>query len=176
MLSSRCFRVLILVRPGSRSANHRRVVRGRHVIFWRAGTPSSTARASSCEQLSSKATVRRLANLVLLVTIWSYVAPLALRPSEADLPACCRGHGIHHCAMAGMARSTDRSPTFRINSPQCPYRLLGSVVNRAVVATTVEPFSLETPAADLFTQHDGTHCVSRFQIRNSGRGPPALSL
>jgi hypothetical protein len=116
--------------------------------------------------------VRYLANLVLLVTFWGYVAPSALGPSEADLPACCRGKGKHHCAMASMARSEDGAPGFRVNSPQCPNRLLGSVLNRCTVAAAKESFSLDPPPALLFTQRDSTHCASDLRIRNSGRAPP----
>ena len=122
------------------------------------------------------AKVRFAAHLVLLVTLWGYVAPAALGPSEADLPACCRGKGMHHCSMAAMARSDDGAPGFRANSPQCPYRLLGSVLNRCSVAAARESFSLEPPASDLFSHRDSARRASALQIRNSGRGPPALSL
>jgi hypothetical protein len=120
--------------------------------------------------------MRYLANLVLLVTLWGYMAPVALGPSEADLPACCRGMGKHHCAMASMARSDDGAPGFRINSPQCPYRLLGSVLNRDTVAAAKESFSLEPPASTPFSRSDSARAVSILNIRNSGRGPPASSL
>ena len=114
-----------------------------------------------------------MANLVLLVTLWGYVAPVALGPSGADLPACCRGKGKHHCAMA---RSEDGAPGFHVNSPQCPYRLLRSVLSRCTLATTKESFSLELPAEDLFTRRDSARCSSGLGINNSGRGPPFLSL
>jgi hypothetical protein len=120
--------------------------------------------------------MRFLANLVLAVTLWGYVAPAVLAPSEADLPACCRGNGMHHCAMAAMARSADGTSGYRTNSPQCPYRLLGSVLNRCTVAATRESFSFEPPAAELYSQRDSARRASARQIRNSGRGPPALSL
>ena len=120
--------------------------------------------------------MRFLANLVLAVTLWGYVAPAVLGPSEADLPACCRGKGMHHCAMAAMARADDGTPGYRTNSPQCPYRLLGSVLNRCSVAAARESFSLEPPASDLFSHRDSARRASALQIRNSGRGPPALSL
>jgi hypothetical protein len=122
---------------------------------------------------------RTLAHLVLLVTLWSYVAPAALGASEADLPACCRGNGKHHCMMSSMAQSSVAQPAgvaFSANSPQCPYRLLGSVLNRASVGEAKRFFSLDLPAADRFAHKDSARRTSGTRIRNSGRSPPALSL
>ena len=132
--------------------------------------------ASFSKLITSNAQVRLLAKFVLLVILWGYVAPAALGPSEADLPACCRGKGEHHCAMAGMVRSDDGASGVRANSPQCPYRLLGSVLRSPAAATTKKLFSLELPAVDLYLQRDHTLCASAIRSRNSGRGPPTLSL
>lgn len=150
--------LLVLPRIGSGGRSH-----GPHI-------------ASFCVLITSNARVRYLANFVLLVTLWGYVAPVALGPSEADLPACCRGKGKHHCAMARMARSDDGAPGVRTTSPQCPYRLLGSVLNRDTVAAAKESFALEPPASSLFSRRDSARAVSVLNIRNSGRGPPASSL
>jgi hypothetical protein len=78
--------------------------------------------------------------------------------------------------MASMAHSDDGAPGFRANSPQCPYRLLGSVLNRCSVAASTESFSLEQPIAALFSQRDSTPRASVLRILNSGRGPPSISL
>ena len=93
---------------------------------------------------------RLLANLALLVILWSYAAPALLGPSQADLPACCRGRGKHHCAMMdAMTRSDDGSPAFRTNPQPCPYRQLGSVFNRCVAAVLGGLFSpINLPVAD----------------------------
>ena len=93
---------------------------------------------------------RILANLVLLMMLWGYVAPAALSATEADLPACCRGNGKHHCSMASMARGDDAVPAVRANSPQCPYRLLGSVLKCTGVAEAHGSFYLELPDTDRF--------------------------
>jgi hypothetical protein len=120
---------------------------------------------------------RTLVHLVLLVLLWGYAAPALLGPSEADLPACCRGRGKHHCAMMDIARSADSSPAFRTNPPPCPYRQLGSLFNRSTASNvcksgfTAEPPEISAPI---------TLCVdsraSFLQVRNSGRSPPARSL
>lgn len=120
---------------------------------------------------------RLLANLVLLVTLWGYVAPAALRATETDLPACCRGNGKHHCSMAGMAQvGGGDSQSVRVNSPACPYRMLGSVLNGSRVGEAPQVFSIDLPALDWSSQSDIVHCASALVIRNSGRGPPAFSL
>jgi hypothetical protein len=121
---------------------------------------------------------RLLANLVLMVILWSYAAPALLGPSQADLPACCRGRGKHHCAMMdAMNRPDDGSPAFRTNPPPCPYRQLGSVFNRYVAAVLGNSFSSITlPVADRFPSRVSARLASSLRIRNSVRGPPALSL
>jgi hypothetical protein len=119
---------------------------------------------------------RVLANLVLLVTLWGYAAPAALGATEAELPACCRGDGKHHCSMAGMAQPGGSAPGFSTNSPQCPYRLLGPVLKAPAAAAARKLFSLDLPAADLLSQRDAAFRESATRSRNSGRGPPALSL
>jgi hypothetical protein len=120
---------------------------------------------------------RLLANLVLLVTLWGYVAPAALGATEAELPACCRGNGKHHCSMAGMAQvGGDDSRRVSVNSPACPFRMLGSVLNGSRVGEAPKVFSLDLPALDWFLQSDIILRASALGIRNSGRGPPPFSL
>jgi hypothetical protein len=123
---------------------------------------------------------RIFVHLVLLVIAWGYVAPAAVSATEAELPACCRGNGKHHCAMVGMSMvgmSNDGgAPGVRSNSPQCPYRLLGSLLNRSGVAETKKSFSLELPFSNFFARADRAFYLSGGEICNSGRSPPALSL
>ncbi len=126
--------------------------------------------------LSLSLVQRLFANFVLLVTLWGYVAPAALGPSEAGLPACCRGKGKHHCCrMTTRVRVDDGAPGFRNNPPQCPYRLLGSVLNRGIVAIAKESFSLELPAADAFSECGPVRRASVIPVRCSGRSPPAFA-
>lgn len=119
---------------------------------------------------------RLLANIVLLVTLWGYAAPAVLGATEADLPACCRGDGKHHCSMASMAQSGSNAPGFGANSPQCPYRLLGSVLKTPEAAAARKLFSVDLPASDLLSQRDAALRESAARSRKSGRGPPSLQL
>jgi hypothetical protein len=127
--------------------------------------------------IKSSSQMRPLANLVLLVILWSYAAPAALGATQADLPACCRNNGKHHCAMASMAGgSGGAAPAFRVNAPRCPYLQLGSVFSRHGVAEAGKSFSLGVPASDRFTPTDFAFHGSDDLIRTSERSPPTLSL
>src|SRR4051812_47672753 len=65
--------------------------------------------------------MRRLLSLVLVALFWA--GPLsALMPGseQARLPACCRRHGAHHCAMIS-AEGASAAPGRTFASPaRCP--------------------------------------------------------
>lgn len=118
---------------------------------------------------------RSLANLVLMVVLWGYVAPVVLGATELDLPACCRSHGKHHCSMGCMGRQIgDAAPGFHENSPQCPYRLQGSVLYGSSVAEAKKFFSMALPDGDFVHHAEAASGISVSRIRKSGRGPPLL--
>lgn len=116
---------------------------------------------------------RGLANLLLLVLLWSCAAPAALAITEADLPPCCRSHGAHHCAMmAMMAPAADDSPGYRANTPQCPYRMLGQTVS--VSAAAIAERSLANvllPRSPANRVEDAGRTFTIALLR-SGRSPP----
>jgi len=65
--------------------------------------------------------MRRILTIALLLAFGSpMVAPVfaATADPEASLPACCRSHGVHHCAMMHM-RSAAADPAFQ--APPCPF-------------------------------------------------------
>ncbi len=120
---------------------------------------------------------RSLANLVLMVILWGYVAPAVLGATELDLPLCCRSHGKHHGCTCCMGRQTDdATPGFHSNSPQCPYRLQGSVLYRSCAAEAKKFFTMALPDGDFFAHTEAALGVSVSRIRKSGRGPPRLPL
>jgi hypothetical protein len=120
---------------------------------------------------------RALANLVLMVILWGYVAPAVLGATELDLPSCCRSHGKHHGCTCCMSRSAgDAAPGFHQNSPQCPYRLQGSVLYGSCVAEVKKFFSMVLPARDIFLHSEAAFALSASRIRKSGRGPPLASV
>lgn len=65
--------------------------------------------------------MRRAISLsLLLVFSWMLIAPLVAQDSEANLPACCRSHGKHHCNMRRMMRLGGSQKSFTTVSEKCP--------------------------------------------------------
>lgn len=65
--------------------------------------------------------MRRLASISLLaVFMWLLVAPAFGPDAEANLPACCRRNGKHHCAMRWMAQRDAGFPGLTTVSEKCP--------------------------------------------------------
>lgn len=63
--------------------------------------------------------VRRVWATLLLATIGYWlIVPLILAGPDANLPACCRRNGAHHCAMAMDDGAT--GPAFQATPERCP--------------------------------------------------------
>ncbi|MEO6828690.1 MAG: hypothetical protein ABI164_02695 [Acidobacteriaceae bacterium] len=124
--------------------------------------------------------VRRWAAFVLLLlTAFLPVQPLvASVQQEANLPACCRRNGAHHCIMPGstpaamlLAASVRRSFT----PPPCPWKL---AVTPAMVAAAGSSFWLNSqpvPVADVFAG-SSPFFLSLRDRSQSARAPPAVLL
>jgi hypothetical protein len=119
---------------------------------------------------------RLLANLVLLVSLWGYLAPALLSAAELDLPPCCRGRGKHHCSMMAAVRNTDGSPGFRIHNPPCPQRAQCVLTTSAVVALASQAVSPATPHVEAIQHAESAARGSRRPVLRQGRSPPSLSL
>ena len=63
---------------------------------------------------------RAPAHLLLLFFSWMLIAPLFAQNPEANLPACCRKNGKHHCMMRSMARSIQKGAGFASIAEKCP--------------------------------------------------------
>jgi hypothetical protein len=108
--------------------------------------------------------MRRLVSISLV--LFFSLGPLAATLEASDdarLPACCRRHGTHHCAMtarvaAMMTESTDARTT-------APHALTAAAVGLpALIAQTHAPAAARAAAR-----------VSQIRTR-SGRAPPASFL
>lgn len=76
---------------------------------------------------ASISTLRKLLAITLLVLLGQpFVQPLLAwnATSEANLPACCRRNGRHHCmmSMAERRQLASRDLQFEAPSERCPYR------------------------------------------------------
>jgi hypothetical protein len=123
--------------------------------------------------------LRRLISIVLLAVLGLPFASslFALTPkSEANLPACCRRNGKHHCMMSMAERERlSEKPQFSPVPERCPYA-------PAVVAVGWKPHALVLSLAALGcvawrTQSmacgkDESHVCTRFRRSHRLRGPP----
>jgi hypothetical protein len=144
---------------------------------------------------------RFLAITIMLLLGLPMVSPLfALDVDAANLPACCRRDGMHHCMMAGMmmagmssggmmtaGSSTGASatpdtgtsqPTFAIVTAPCPYGpqgMPGAVHRDWTLDTASAVFAglMAHPAGS--PQTESKRRLSSLRARHK-RGPPVVSL
>jgi hypothetical protein len=103
--------------------------------------------------------------------------------AESSLPACCRRHGAHHCAMsaeqaAKAAQATPSSTPILTAPSHCPY------YPGSMAASTTPAFAMVASKAAppvLFAQDHlpatGDAAARQSQIRTrAGRGPPSSLL
>lgn len=118
--------------------------------------------------------MRRTLAIALVILFW-LPQLFALLPGaqESTLPACCRRHGIHHCAMA-MAMAGETGPGhFFAATHHCPFYRNAP---RATVPAFVPP---AFPTAHLVREARAsfvalTTSVLDATYASSGRGPPSL--
>lgn len=120
-------------------------------------------------------------SLLLLFTL-PLVSPLfAAATVDANIPACCRRNGKHHCAMVAFAQSSsgDAAKVKTTNFQEsCSYNFLSpAAINLPFVAdkiqTTIFAGTLSQPAS-----RPPTQALIRISFDDSHqkRGPPTLSL
>ena len=128
--------------------------------------------------------MRRFSSILLILLFG--MGPLAATlpaSAESRLPACCRRHGTHHCAMsaemaAGASKSASESDPVFTSPLHCP-NFPGSVA-----ASTTPVHALVASAAGLpvlFTQtHSPSASAGAAQMTQLGahanRGPPASHI
>jgi hypothetical protein len=123
----------------------------------------------------------RRALSILMILLFG-LGPLAATLSADDdtgLPACCRRHGAHHCAMTADLISAAEPGTSNIKAPAtCPY-FPGYTVALNTTILALAPAAVNLPA--LLAQPNcpsAARAAARIsQIRTrANRGPPAPSF
>jgi hypothetical protein len=120
---------------------------------------------------------RRILAITLLIAFASpLVAPVfaATANPEASLPACCRTHGAHHCAMMHMS-GISGGPAF--HAPPCPFYPTATTAPRLLTASLVA-----SPAASVRVRRDSAPPASSSRraaliftaSANLKRGPPTF--
>jgi hypothetical protein len=116
--------------------------------------------------------MRRFVSIVFIVLCG--LGPLsALVPGsdESQLPACCRRHGAHHCAMTTAA---DQASSHVVSAPsRCPQYHRSFPANRGAFALPASPAAAHTAAAELVIAAAQTAGLHQTRA-NTNRGPPAL--
>jgi hypothetical protein len=83
--------------------------------------------------------MRRFVSIALLLLCWLGPACALLPGSdEAQLPACCRRHGAHHCAMATANRSLGSGHSVAAPA-HCPLYHPGSPARTGAFALAADP-------------------------------------
>jgi Protein of unknown function (DUF2946). len=127
--------------------------------------------------------VRRILSisLLLLLTLPLVSPLLAASIADANVPACCRRDGKHHCMMVGMMAARSASDASQTKSAtahgSCPYTLVASVaINLPFVP---DEFRAAISASTLSSATDPIPAESARQISldrsHQKRGPPSLN-
>ncbi len=123
--------------------------------------------------------MRRALAITLLIAFFSpFLAPLSALTAtdpEANLPPCCRSHGMHHCAMMHMHLAPDPAAPAFTPTP-CPlYPTAATVPQLATFTLAAAPqlFAqlLPTPVPPAATPRRAHLFVQSAHLT---RGPPAL--
>jgi hypothetical protein len=119
---------------------------------------------------------RTLATLLIAIFGFTPISP-ALFASDVDsnLPACCRSHGTHHCAMmtmrsapsSGPAIQTGRCPLFPTNKAIAAQRITGALRTSQAAFSEI----VSHPAS-----HPQTEALYRISYSRAAqkRGPPSF--
>lgn len=123
--------------------------------------------------------MRRLLSLVLLAAFGlPIVAPmLALgQDPDAGLPACCRRHGQHHCAMLAAQNHASTAPSLSARCPFFPQSTVAPVTGAHLIV--FHPPQLTTPfaAALVPVARAETHRRLARDCARHKRGPPSPLL
>jgi hypothetical protein len=99
--------------------------------------------------------------------------------SEANLPACCRRNGKHHCmmSMAERAQSLDDKPRIEAPKDKCPYAPATVAVSHHPtdgVATASAIYAELVSLPSVRPQTESKRRIAQDRSR-SKRGPPALA-
>lgn len=117
--------------------------------------------------------MRRILAIAAVVLFWlAPVAALLPGSDDAQLPACCRRHGAHHCAMSmGMAEQALPGHWFAIPN-HCPrYSVSPTLLLKSFLAP--RPASLAASGGPGHV-HQADQAVRPFPITHlTARGPPA---
>ena len=118
---------------------------------------------------------RFFASLLLALFSFSLITPALLADSDANLPACCRRLGLHHCSIVGQRAGSTGA---RIDIARCPQfpgtRAVPASAKLSGLTRSFTPF-FASIASHPATQAR-TEALYRISYSRAGqkRGPPSL--
>jgi hypothetical protein len=117
---------------------------------------------------------RAIAISLMMLFSWTLIAPLFASDADANLPACCRRNGKHHCMMRMMERRSGLQKGFPSVSGKCPCFPVSTcaVYSPIFKPEAGEQFSSEAvrhPA--IAPQTEAHNCISSL-CSHPKRGPP----
>jgi hypothetical protein len=121
--------------------------------------------------------LRRISAILLLLLFGlSLLSPLFGSDDDANLPACCRRGGKHHCSLDSRKALESSGPAWRANS-RCPsYPGFGAGTMQLVAGVTPSASaSFELAAQTASCNSFELRILSSLCLRaHAKRGPPAL--
>lgn len=122
--------------------------------------------------------MRRASAISLLAAIgYALIVPLAFSDPDANLPACCRRNGAHHCAMSSVTTTIDEvsTPAFQAILQKCPAFPVSTAARAAGAAASPERslaiFAGLISHPSIQPQTEARYRVS-FSRSRQKRGPP----
>ncbi|HWG22333.1 MAG TPA: hypothetical protein VG225_17545 [Terracidiphilus sp.] len=113
--------------------------------------------------------------LSIVIVALFFLAPLSvLLPGDTDaqVPACCRRNGKHHCAMMAAGSVQPVFGTHQLTAPsRCPLYRSGTLAVTPVFAIFHAPSAANPASTRLASARSSAVTVYRARIASS-RGPP----
>jgi hypothetical protein len=114
---------------------------------------------------------RPLSILIVALFVMGPLSVLLPGGTDAQLPACCRRHGKHHCAMFAAMAAPPPGSTWFVAPNHCPLYSAGLLAPVPVFALTHAPAAPGTIATLLTPALSSSSILSRSSTPSS-RGPP----
>ena len=121
--------------------------------------------------------MRRISASSLLAAICFWlIAPLVLAGGEANLPACCRRNGAHHCAMSSEDASADGAVWHSTGSKCSSFPAASEAPSRAALAASRNCAAIVTAMVRQSSVPQRAEVIYRLSFSRSRhkRGPPVI--
>jgi hypothetical protein len=120
--------------------------------------------------------MRRGTSILLLAFFLLGSLPAVLGDNDANLPACCRRNGVHHCAMASVRAAILASGKPIVTAPStCPNYPGDNALTMAPLSGLVPTATAELALPAAFHSPSASRATARVSAARtrSSRAPPA---